>query len=130
MADPAFAGTVRYPAVPEIERFGALYMQALALHGSPFCATAHRALLREAGFERSEGQALAVTGGTPEAARKMARLLLTLHRETASPVALEHGWTTQQEVDAISEAIVRWGEHPDAFVVNIRCCTLAWAPPS
>lgn len=34
---------------------------------------------------------------------------------------LEHGWATSDELAAVAEAFLAWGEHPDAFYARCRC---------
>jgi hypothetical protein len=132
--DPLWQCTVRHPSSPLLDAWDRLRPRSVAFHGgSPFYAPSQRALLRQAGFTRTEGRATA--GGTGGGGRPAGTLhdtrLATRDALARMPdvrhVALEQGWATPEELDAMVEALAAWGEDPDAFLLIPQCCAIGWA---
>ena len=76
--------------------------------------------MRKAGFTRTEASGLLTTevglpAGTLEETRRVAQNLLIRLRGVLGTLALEQGWTTKEELAQIAEALIAWGEAPDAF---------------
>src|SRR5262245_58282702 len=79
-----------------------------------------RALLRQAGFTRTQAAGEMTTeagppAGSPEATRRVARNHLIRLRGVLGELAVAQGWTTKRELEQIAEALIAWGETPDAF---------------
>lgn len=136
IADPAWHRVIRYPTNSVLDAWDSLLPRTMAHNGgSPSYAPSQRALLREAGFARTEAQARAAgmggeTGsaaGTLENLRQSARAACALLRGMVEPVALGQGWASQEELDAMAEALMAWGEHPDAFRMLPICSAIGWA---
>jgi hypothetical protein len=103
--------------------------------GNPFYAGAQRALLRQAGFIRTEGHARIFGGqgaggsdaaGTLEDTRRIARRDVAQLRGTARATALEQGWADMTALEAMAGALTAWGEDADAFYVLPICCAIGW----
>lgn len=97
--------------------------------GSPFYSHNVRRLLLEAGFTRSKGYAVAAEHyGTLEDTRRFAALL-SLLLETPAHIQLMNtlGLLTTDELPAVREKVLAWGERPDAFAAVLYCAALGWA---
>jgi hypothetical protein len=42
-------------------------------------------------------------------------------------LAIAQGWTTREELGQMAEALVAWGEDPDAFYARPGFTAIAWA---
>jgi SAM-dependent methyltransferase len=97
--------------------------------GDPYYARNLRPLLSEAGFERVEGGAAVLCFGSGDAAgRRTAEALRARFEGAPETTAIEQGWATQQEVDAIYNELEEWAEHPDTFTALLLCSGLGWVP--
>ena len=84
------------------------------------------------GFSRSEssGALTSETGppaGTVEATRAVAQSHLVRLRGLLGELALAQGWATADELELIAEALVAWGEAPDAFYARPSFTAIGWA---
>ena len=95
--------------------------------GDAFMGRRLRALLREAGFARTEGTASSETWATPERAQSISSIMT---EEFTGPkiaqAATENGWADQAELDAIARALDHWGAHPDAFMAILWGEAVGW----
>jgi hypothetical protein len=79
-----------------------------------------RALLHEAGFTRTEasGSMGSETGGpagTLEETRRLAQNHAIRLRGVRGELALAQGWSTQEELEQMADALIAWGDAPDGF---------------
>lgn len=82
-----------------------------------------RAMLREAGFVRTEASASYDCYGTVEETRGLAEAAAAgLLKELAS----DSRWTDRTEVEAAAAAFRAWGESPDAFFAMSFCEGVGW----
>ena len=91
-----------------------------------------RTLLRKAGFSRTAGSGTLTSetgppAGTVEATRAVARSHLVRLRGLLGEVALAEGWATADELEQIAEALIAWGEAPDAFYARPSLTAIGWA---
>lgn len=116
------------PTTPLLEEWRALTAR-VRLHngGSPYYPRQQRQLLREAGFARSEGFALAFHHGTPASTKHRAQVMSRLTREPAfADTAIRQGWADTAMIDAMCAELQRWGERPDAFWFAVTCAAVGW----
>jgi ubiquinone/menaquinone biosynthesis C-methylase UbiE len=88
-----------------------------------------RGLLNEAGFERVSASVTADADGDAEATGRTGRFWGAYFR---SPELREQaktfGLASEEELDAMSDAWLRWGESPGAFWARFWCQAVGWAP--
>jgi hypothetical protein len=65
--------------------------------------------------------------GTLEETRRVAQNHLLQLRGVRGKLALEQGWVTQQELEQMAEALMAWGDAPDAFYARPGFTALGWA---
>ncbi len=134
IVDATHDRTIRTPTNSLLERWQELQVRA-RLHngGSPGFAPTHRACLRAAGFARAETHAIiggphgADAAGTAVLTRQVARSHLAILQEMVRPVAVAQGWAEVAELDAMGDALMAWGEDPDACWMTPICCSVGWA---
>jgi ubiquinone/menaquinone biosynthesis C-methylase UbiE len=121
LVDGSSAITFRYPTnslLDKWDRLRALEREHNA--GRPSDALHLRALLREVGFARTQASGEMTTeagppAGSPEETRRVAQHHLIRLRGVLGELAIAQGWTTKRELEQIAEALIAWGEAPDAF---------------
>lgn len=134
IADPAWHRTLRYPTNSWLEMWDRLRPRAVEHRGGhPLYVAEQRALLRQAGFDRTAGFAMAagaVNGrgpaGTLNDTRRAAAVEVARLRDDFSAVALREGWASQDEMDAMAAALLAWGEDPDAYLLRPIVCAIGW----
>jgi hypothetical protein len=125
--------TFRYPTnslLGKWDRLRALEREHNA--GRPSDALQLRALLREAGFARTQASGIMGTeagppAGSLEETRTVARNHLIRLRGVLGELAIAQGWTTKQELEQMAEALIAWGEAPDAFYARPAFTAIGWA---
>jgi hypothetical protein len=65
--------------------------------------------------------------GSLEATRTVAHNHLLRLRGGLGELAIAQGWTTKEELEQMAEALVAWGEAPDAFYARPCFTAIAWA---
>jgi hypothetical protein len=87
-------------------------------------------LLIDAGFVRVEAHAIVGdSAGTREMTRLTARLLAErLDAPTFVDTSVEQGWTDVEALEAMYEAVLAWGERPDAFAAGLAVAAIGWKP--
>jgi ubiquinone/menaquinone biosynthesis C-methylase UbiE len=116
--------TFRYPTNPLLDAFDRLRIfEREHRTGYTSRALQLRALLRQAGFERTQafgdmGAEAGPPAGTLEETRRVTQDHLTQLRGLRGKLAVEQGWATQQELEQMAEALVIWGDDPDAFLAR------------
>jgi SAM-dependent methyltransferase len=132
IADGSSMLTIRYPNNALLDRWDRLRVLEREYNtGCPAEPLPLRALLREAGFTRTEASGLLTTevglpAGTPEETRRVAHSLVIRVRGVLGTLALEQGWATKEELEQIAEALIAWGEGPDAFYARPAFWALGW----
>src|SRR5262245_28992967 len=125
--------TFRYPTNQLLEAWDNLrLLEREYKTGCPSYALQLRALLREAGFARTQAAGGMSTeagppAGTPEETRRVAQNHLIQLRGLRGKLALQQGWATQQELEQMSEALMAWGDVPEAFYARPVFTAIGWA---
>jgi ubiquinone/menaquinone biosynthesis C-methylase UbiE len=125
--------TFRYPTNPLLEALDKLRgLERAYRTGRPSDALQLRALLREAGFTRTQASGTMATeagppAGTLEETRRVAQNHLIQLRGVRGKLALEQGWVTQQELEQMAAALMAWGDAPDAFYARPGFTAIGWA---
>ena len=91
-----------------------------------------RAMLREAGFVRTHASATMATeagppAGSIEETRRVAQNHLIRVRGLLGELAVAQGWATRQELEQMAEALIAWGDAPDALYARPVFTALGWA---
>ncbi|HXJ80741.1 MAG TPA: methyltransferase domain-containing protein [Candidatus Methylomirabilis sp.] len=99
--------------------------------GRPSDALRLRTLLGEAGFVRTQASGALVTeagpaAGSLDATRRVAQDHLIRLRGVLGRLALAQGWATEQELERMADALVAWGEAPDAFYARPAFMAIGW----
>jgi len=124
--------TFRHPTNPLLDRWDQLRTLERDYNvGRPSDALRLRALLREAGFARTQASGDLVTeagpsAGSLEATRRVAQNHLIRLRGMTGELAIAQGWTTTHELDQIADALTTWGEAPDAFYARPAFMAIGW----
>jgi hypothetical protein len=89
-------------------------------------------VLREAGFARTRafGILVAKTGppsGSLEETGCAARHHVIRLRGPLGRLAVAQGWATPEELEQVAEALIVWGEAPDAFYARPAFTAIGWA---
>ena len=125
--------TFRYPTNPLLEAWDKLRgLERAYRTGRPSEALPLRVLLREAGFTWTQASGAMVTEAGPpagmlEETRRVAQNHLLQRRGVYGKWALEQGWVTQQALEQMAEALMAWGDAPDAFYARPGFTALGWA---
>jgi ubiquinone/menaquinone biosynthesis C-methylase UbiE len=111
-----------------MKRLMALYARLLTHNGgSRVCVRHLRGALLEAGFARVEGHADHSEYGAPEQLRSIAAAYAAIARGSSFvETVVGQGWADQAEMAALPDEVLRWGEHPDAFMAVMKCGALGW----
>lgn len=126
--------TFRYPTSPLLDRWDALRgrEREYTTGRSSVALPPLRTLLRAAGFARTRASSIMTTeagppAGSLEATRRVAQDHLLRLRGLFGQVAVEQGWMTKQELEEVADALIAWGEHPDAVYARPAFTALGWA---
>jgi hypothetical protein len=65
--------------------------------------------------------------GSLEETRRVAQNHLIRLRGMLGELAVAQGWATKSELEQMAEAIIAWGEAPDAFYGRPGFTALGWA---
>ena len=125
--------TFRYPMNPLLKVWDNLRgLQGERNTGRPSEALQLRVLLREAGFARTQASGnLATEAGPPAGSLEQTRIhaqndLIRL-RGVLGELAVAQGWTTREELEQMAEALIAWGDDPDAFYARPSFTAIGWA---
>ena len=133
IADGSSTITFRYPTNPLLQKWDKLRgLEREYNTGRPAEALALRALLREAGFARTQASgALGTEAGPPAGSLEETRIVVGNHvirlRGVLGKLAVSQGWATREELEQMAEALIAWGEHPDAFYARPGFTAIGWA---
>lgn len=130
VADADYDGAIFYPHGDAITRSFDLLarLRTNGNGGDPRVGKRLRALLHEAGFERTVGSATAGYQGTSDATKLTGAW--QAHYFSAPDFAnhvIALGLATSAELEEISAAWRAWGEDPSAFQATFWCEALGWA---
>lgn len=117
---------------PTIEPAVQLILRVAEHNGASFFYARHqRRLLREAGFVRTAGYAVAESHGTPERTRMMAQAGVQQLRDPAFvETVLTQGWADELSLIAMVAAMEAWGEDPDAYWAVLAPAAVGWVATS
>jgi ubiquinone/menaquinone biosynthesis C-methylase UbiE len=125
--------TIRHPANPLLEQWDRLRtLEREYTTGRPAETLSLRALLRAAGFARTRASGdLTTEAGPPagslEETRRVAQNHLIRLRGMLGELAIAQGWATKEELEQIGQALLAWGEAPDAFYARPAFTAIGWA---
>ena len=131
IADPDHGAMLREPPSPLVDDAHQLMMRVVKHNGGDnFRARRHRQLLREVGFARPVAGATTETvgaWGTPEDTRMFAAWEAShLSQPHIIELMTAQGWANQATLEAMAEATLAWGEHPDAFIAFLGVTAVGW----
>ena len=125
--------TFRYPTSPLLEAWDRLRVLQRE-HNTERSSDALqlRALLREAGFARTQASGqMATEAGLPagslEETRRVAEDHLIRLRGVLGELAVAQGWATRAELEQMAKALIACGEAPDAFYARPSFTAIGWA---
>ena len=120
-------GDLYYPLQEDVERFWSLTSRVIEHNGGDtrFGRTQRR-LLRETGFQNVvvsvSSDVFSTTEQTAAFSRYFGSIFLNQHRA----VILKERWATEEELTVMQNAVLAWGNHPDAFYARCRCEAVGW----
>jgi ubiquinone/menaquinone biosynthesis C-methylase UbiE len=115
------------PERPELRRAAELFGRAIVhAGGNPRYSRHLRTLLREAGFARTQGFAVAPeVYGDEESTRWFADFVTgAFAAPRMADVIVQQGWATRAELEETIDAVREWGAHPDAFATWLYCAAV------
>jgi ubiquinone/menaquinone biosynthesis C-methylase UbiE len=133
IADGSSTITFRYPTNPLLQKWDKLRgLEREYNAGRPYDALALRALLREAGFTQTRASGTLVTEAGPpagsfEETRRVAQNHVIRLRGVLGELAAAQGWAMREELEQMAEALIAWGEAPDAFYARPSFTAIGWA---
>jgi SAM-dependent methyltransferase len=133
IVDGSSTATFRYPTNSFLQAYDKLRgLEHEHNTGRPAEALALRALLREAGFAQTQASGtLATEAGAPAGSLEETRIVARNHlirlRGVLGELAVAQGWATRKELEQMAEALIAWGENPDAFYARPGFMTIGWA---
>ena len=94
-----------------------------------FYARHQRRLLREDGFVRTQGFAVAESFGSREGTRMIAAVGVQQMSEPGFvETVIANGWADEHELAGMLGELKAWGEHPDAYWAIMAPAAVAWVP--
>jgi SAM-dependent methyltransferase len=129
VSDDDISTIVFSPADAGLDLAPGLFTQAVAHQGGNTSYSRHlRALMREAGFARTQGFALTPeVYGDAKSTRWMADFAIGLFgAPTMAELIVSEGWASRAELDELLRAFDAWAELPDAFLTWLYCAALGW----
>ena len=133
IADGSSTVTFRHPTNPLLQAYDSLRgLERDHNTRRPYDALALRALLREAGFARTRASGTLATetgapAGSPEETRVVAQNHVIRLRGPLGRLAVAQGWARPEEVEQMAEALIVWGQAPDAFYARPAFTAIGWA---
>jgi ubiquinone/menaquinone biosynthesis C-methylase UbiE len=124
--------TVRYPTNPLLEKWDRLRALEREYNtGRPADALQLRVLLREAGFAQTQASGTMTTeagppAGSLEETRRVAQSHAIRLHGVLGELAIAQGWTTKHDLEQMAEALIAWGEAPDAFYARPTFTAIGW----
>jgi ubiquinone/menaquinone biosynthesis C-methylase UbiE len=130
VSDDDFGTIVMSPDSPELRLAPELFERAVRHEGGHTRYSRNlRALMLEAGFERTQGFALAPeVYGDAERTEWFADFAVgVFDAPSMAETIVGEGWATQDELERMTAALRDWGRRPDAFMSWLYCGALGWA---
>jgi ubiquinone/menaquinone biosynthesis C-methylase UbiE len=133
IADGSSTITFRYPTNSLLQAWDKLRLLEREYNtGRPAQTLALRALLREAGFARTRAFGTLTTemgqpAGSLEETRRVAQNHAIRLRGMLGELAVAQGWATSKELEEMADALIAWGEAPDAFYARPSFTAIGWA---
>ena len=133
IVDGSSTTTFRYPTNPLLEAWDKLRgLEREYNTGRASDALPLRALLREAGFARTRASGnLATEAGPPagslEETRRVAQNHVMRLHGVLGMLSVAQGWATREELERVAEALIAWGEDPNAFYARPGFTAIGWA---
>ncbi|HEX6487712.1 MAG TPA: methyltransferase domain-containing protein [Candidatus Dormibacteraeota bacterium] len=127
--DPYYPAFTWRPNLPEIQRAWELIARVREHNGSSETYSVDlRTLLLEAGFARTEAEAVArtVVSHFTGPQQPYAIMLNQLREPSLRSTVIEQGWADATELDGLDEALGRLGDRPDLFGFVVWVQALAW----
>ena len=132
IADGSSTITFRYPTNPMLEAWDKLRgLERQYNTGRPPDTLQLRTLLRQAGFTRTQASGNMVTeagpaAGSLEETSRVAQNHLIRLRGVLGELAVAQGWASREELGQMAEALIAWGEAPDAFYARPGFTAIGW----
>lgn len=129
LRDADWGSLIWAPHDPLVQKYAELSVKGLEeLGASPRYARGQRHLLIEAGCERAESAAVAISAGNPQAFGFMGpRLAGQLHQPGFQEM-VKQGIIDSEEIAEIEAALKAWTQRPDAFFALLFCESVARLP--
>ena len=130
VADADLDGSLIAPADPALDAAGRLLHQlrGRTTGGDLRVGKRLRGLLHDAGFDRVTASVRADSDGDAESVRRTGAFWSAYYRAPElREYAIELGLATEAELNAMSEAWLRWSESPGAFWARFWCQAVGWA---
>jgi ubiquinone/menaquinone biosynthesis C-methylase UbiE len=130
--DPDYGTGLLAPSSQFWEDFLSLYIRFRTHVGtSPTYARNQRAVLRQAGFARSEGSATPVSWGTSTALLEFKLVWEERCRQPAFvDTVLGQGWMDELRWKALVAELLAWCDQRDAFGLAVYCEAIGWVDES
>src|SRR6516164_3503493 len=132
VADGSSTISFRYPTNPLLQAWDKLRgLEREHNTGRPYEALALRALLREAGFVRTQASGTLTTetgppAGSLEETRRVAQNHVIRLRGVLGKLAVAQGWATREVLEEMAESLIAWGKAPDAFYARPGFTAIGW----
>jgi ubiquinone/menaquinone biosynthesis C-methylase UbiE len=129
-ADADIDGSIIAPADPTLDASARLLqdLRAQTTGGDLRIGKHLRRLLHEAGFEHVVSSVRADSDGDAESVRRTGIFWATYYRAPElKDYAIDLALATESQLDAMSDAWLRWSESPGAFWARFWCQAVAWA---
>jgi ubiquinone/menaquinone biosynthesis C-methylase UbiE len=127
--DDDFGSFFFSPPTPLLDKATKMLIQIIEANGgSPFYSRNLRHLLLEAGFEKTEGHAVAAEYyGNLEKTRRFANAYAkVIERQLARSANAADKLQDYPQIDEIIAEVQSWGERPDAFHAVMYCAAVGW----
>lgn len=117
---PDWGGFLIAPSTPELEKAFSYYKWLQQQNsGNPNVGRELRALLRQSGFTNIK--ASACYQDYEPLSEITEYLAVRIEASAKVDEAVEKGWTDERSLTAMSEALRKWSQHPDAFFAQSWC---------
>jgi ubiquinone/menaquinone biosynthesis C-methylase UbiE len=126
--DDDWGALVWEPATPLLRQGTELFLKVAEQNGANFFYARHqKRFLREAGFVRIEGHAMARCYGSPERLRIFVEAVVRQFQDAAfMATVLDRGWADRESLDAVVGAVRAWGDDPDAYRAVLCPAAIGW----
>jgi ubiquinone/menaquinone biosynthesis C-methylase UbiE len=129
VSDDDLGTIVMTPDIPGLHLGPELFERAVAHEGGNTRYSRNlRALMKQAGFARSQGFATAPeTYGDAERTQWFAEFAIgVFSAPDMAETIVSEGWATREELDALIAAFREWGSGPDSFASWLYCGAIGW----